>query len=180
MRISAEYLYAWIAVLAGLLAGCDHSASAQTTLRQTAEEFVPQDASEKVVAPDLPWVQISFKVLRPWLVFAVDERRISEAKLAGWALCQPASAEWNGYEDHATTPPNYRRLRTYVLYRDGVLLQLIGIYDTPIDTMGLGKRDEKPVQQGFVIARTATPNEVFQTAKNFDLSCDMQAEGRRP
>src|SRR5690242_20099155 len=88
MRIRTGYVYAWIAVLGG----CNHAAPAPTMLRQTAEEFVPQDASEKVVAPDLSWVQISFKVRRPWLVFAIDERRIREAKQAGWALCQPMNA----------------------------------------------------------------------------------------
>src|SRR5690349_21398075 len=106
VRIKTGYLYAWIAAFAGVLVGCDDAARAQTALRQTAEDFVPQDAAERVVAPDLPWVQISFKVRRPWLVFAVDERRIREAKLAGWALCQPPNSEWNGYEDHAAPAPN--------------------------------------------------------------------------
>ena len=172
-------LYSWVAACAALLAGCNHDTSGRTTLRQAAEAFVPQDASERIVAPNLPWVQISFNIRRPWLQFAFDENRIKEAKLAGWGLCRPANAEWDGYEDHAATPPNYRRLRTYVLYKDGVLLQLIGIYDTPLETMGLGKRDEKPVQQGIVIARRTTPKEALQMAANFQLSCDMRAEDHR-
>ena len=149
-------------------------------LRSAAEAFVPQDAVERTVAPDMPWVQISFNVRRPWLEFAFDEHRIGEAKAEGWGLCQPVSSEWEGYEDRAVTPPSYRRVRTYVLYRDGVALQLIGIYDVPLEAMGLGKRDEKPVQQGIVIARRATAKEALQIAANFQLSCDLRGSNGEP
>jgi hypothetical protein len=166
----------WIAAFAALLAGCNHDTSGKAALREAADAFVPPDAAARVVAPDLPWVQITFNVRRPWLEFAVNEKRINQAKVEGWRLCRPTSAEWDGYEDHAVTPPIYRRLRTYVLYKDGILLQLFGIYDKPLETMGLGKRDDEPVQQGIVLASKSTAKEALQMAENFQLSCDMPAQ----
>jgi len=47
--------------------------------------------------PDLPWVQISFNVRRPWLMFAVDEHGITEAKRAGWQVCHSTNGDWDGY-----------------------------------------------------------------------------------
>jgi hypothetical protein len=175
ISMSSRTAALWALTLAVALVGC--SLKTNEALLPSAEMFVPQDAMEKVVTSDLPWTQISFQVRRPWLKFAVDEDRISQAKIEGWGLCRPMSTDWDGYEDYAVTPPRYRRLRTYVLYRDGVLLQLIGIYDTPLETMGPGKSGEKPVQQGVVIVRKATAKEALQTAADFHLSCDLRGQG---
>jgi hypothetical protein len=169
-----------MAVLVAVLHGCNHDGSEQTTLRQAAESFVPQDAADRTVAPDLPWVQISFNVRRPWLQFAIDEKRIFRAKAEGWALCQATSSEWDGYQDFAVTPPRYTRLKTYILYRDGVMLTLIGRYDRPIAELPLGKRDERPIQQGFVIARKATEKEGMEAAANMRLSCDRHVQADEP
>jgi hypothetical protein len=162
------------AAFAVLLVSCNDDVSRRETLRQTAETFVPQDASDTRVVPDLSWVQISFNARRPWLVFAVNEHRIAEAKSAGWRLCRPTNADWEGYEDDTVTPPTYRRLRTYLLYKDGISLQLIGIYDRVPGTSAPLGADEKPLQQGIVIARRATQQEALQTAANFKLACDPE------
>jgi hypothetical protein len=158
-----------------LIVGCTRDVSGQVELRKVAEEFVPPDASETIVAPGLPWLQISFNVRRPWLQFAFDENRIRGAQLTGWKLCRPATGEWEGYEDRTATPPNYRRQRTYLLYKDGVSIQFFGTYDTPLNTLGTGKSNEKPVQQGILIAKREPTSEALQMAANFQLSCDASA-----
>jgi hypothetical protein len=159
-------------VLACCLAGC--GATHEDSLVPSAQDFVPSDATDKRVTTE-PSTQIAFKVRRPWLQFAVDERRIEQAKADGWKICRPRTAEWVGYEDASVTPPIYRRHRTYVLSRDGVLIQLFGIYDNPIDSIAGGNTAEQPpVQQGIVIASRATAAKVEQTANDFHLSCKPQ------
>jgi hypothetical protein len=159
-------------LLACGLAGC--GATKDGSLVPSAEAFVPSDATDKVTT-DRPSTQIAFKVRRPWLQFAIDERRIAQAKADGWKICSPPSAEWVGYEDASVTPPIYRRHRTYILFRDDLLIQLFGIYDNPIDSIAGGNTTEQPpVQQGVVIASKATAAEMEQTASDFHLSCNPQ------
>jgi hypothetical protein len=179
MILAKKYLVGAMAVLAVLLVSCNADGPRRNALRQTAETFVPQDASDKRVVTDLPWVQISFVVRRPWLVFAVDEHRIAEANNAGWRLCRPVSADWEGYEDDTVTPSTYRRQRIYVLYKDGISVQLIGLYDrVPGTNVQLGN-GETPIQQGIVIARATTQREALQTAANFKLACEAAAAEHR-
>lgn len=159
--------------IVALLPACSRNTPGEAAIREVAEAFVPQDATEKVLAPDTPWVQISFNVRRPWLEFAVDEKRINRAKLEGWDLCRPATAEWAGHEDVVVASASYRRLRTYVLYREGVLVQLLGMYDSPLESVGLEGEAEPAIQQGFVIAKKATEKDALRMAADFKLSCDM-------
>jgi hypothetical protein len=175
--LKESFHFAAIAFLV-LLVGCTHDVSGQAALRKIAEAFVPPDATEEIVAPNLPWLQISFNVRRPWLQFAFDERRIKDAQLGGWKLCRPTTEEWEGYEDHAVTPPNYRQLRTYILYKDGVSIQFFGMYNRPLNSLGAGSRDDTPIQQGIIIARKETTPEALQMAENFHLYCDAPAAAR--
>lgn len=175
VKMLRERIHLLTIMFVALIVGCTHDVPGQVELRKVAEQFVPPDASETMVAPSLPWLQISFNVRRPWLEFAFDENRIRDAQLAGWKLCRPTTGEWEGYEDRAVTPPNYRRQRTYLLYKDGVSMQFFGTYDTPLNSSGTSNRDEKPVQQGILIARRETTSEALQMAANFHLSCDAPA-----
>lgn len=164
-RCTAWCLRVAAAAVTAALGACNqHAPAAQAPLAQAAESFVPLDAMERQLAPNLPWVQISFNVRRPWLQFAIDEQRIQQAQSEGWELCRPASAEWEGYEDATGPSLTYKRLRTYVLYREGVLIQLIGMYQSPGGA-------QQPIQQGVVIAREATKEEARQMAGNFQLTC---------
>jgi len=166
-------IYLVTMLFVALIVGCTQDVSGRAELRNDAEQFVPPDATQKTVAPGLPWVQISFNVRRPWLQFAFDENRIRNAQLAGWKLCQPLTDKWEGYEDRAVTPAKYRRQRTYLLYKDGVSMQFFGLYDTPLNTAG--NRDEFPVQLGIIVARKEKKSEALQIAQNFHLSCDTTA-----
>jgi hypothetical protein len=171
-RSMMQYVYLVAAVWVALVTGCTQDMSGQGELRKTAEQFVPSDADERIVAPDLPWLQISFNVRRPWLQFAFDENRIKDAQRSGWRLCRPTTSEWEGYEDRAVTPPSYRRQRTYLLYKDGSSIQLLGMYNTPLNELGPGNGSEKPVQQGILIAKKENLSEALLMAANFHLSCD--------
>jgi hypothetical protein len=92
----------------------------RAALQQAAEEFIPEDAQNRIIAPNLPWVQLSFDVRRPWQQFAMDERRIFDAQRKGWMLC--TGSGWQEYEDSAATPSVYVEQKFYVLYKDGVEL----------------------------------------------------------
>jgi hypothetical protein len=171
-RSVMRYVYLVAVVLVALVTGCSQNMSGQVELRKTAEQFVPSDADERIVAPDLPWLQISFNVRVPWLQFAFDENRIKDAQRSGWRLCQPTTSEWESYEDRSVTPPSYRRQRTYILYKDGSSIQFFGMYNTPVNESGPGNSNEKPVQQGILIAKKETLSEALQMAASFHLSCD--------
>lgn len=170
-----------VAASAALLGACtqDGSDPTKASLRQHAEKFVPQDAVERIVEPELPWVQISFTVRRPPLEFAVDESRLAQARADGWALCQPTTSEWEGFEDARVTPVRYRQERVFVLYKGGVQITLLGIYDSPSKEVSVRKREgqtETPIQRGYVIARKATEEEALAAAAAHGLSCEMQAQ----
>lgn len=176
MNARTASLHSSLALSLVLLTACGPDVAGQAELRHAAEAFVPEDAADKSLAPDMPWVQISFDVRRPWLKFAVDEERLNRAELDGWKVCRPQTTEWRASEDFVATPPSYRRIRTYVLYRDGISVQIIGMYERPLESVGLEGEGEQPVQQGFVIARNATAKEARQVAENFRLSCEARVE----
>lgn len=145
----------------------------QATLQRTAEAFVPSDAEDLIVAPGLPWLQISFRVRRRWLDYAFDEKRLERARAEGWMLCKPSGADWEGYEDYAVKPPQYTRQKIYVLYRDGISLTFIGMYFTAVEGGARAPREERPTQQGIVSGVHATREQALQTASKFQLSCDV-------
>jgi hypothetical protein len=135
--------------------------SDQATLREYARTFtfIPLDATEAVVALDIPWVQISFDVRREPFEFAVGTMRLAQAKEEGWAVCEPKTTEWVGYRDATVTPNRYKQAREYVLYEDGVLITLLATYESAREATsvkkGIGKT-ERPDQHGVVIARNST------------------------
>jgi hypothetical protein len=143
----------------------------RATLQRTAEAFVPSDAEDLIVAPGLPWLQISFRVHRPWLEFAFDEKHLEHARTEGWMLCKSPSADWVGYEDYAVKPPQYTRQKMYVLYRDGISLTIIGMVFTPLEAVPLAPREPNPLQQGFVSGLNASEQQALQTASDLKLSC---------
>jgi hypothetical protein len=46
------------------------------------------------------------------------------------------------------------------------------MYNTPVNESGPGNSNEKPVQQGILIAKKETLSEALQMAASFHLSCD--------
>jgi len=155
----------WVATLL-LLTACSeqglHRTNAQ--LREAAEAFVPADATDKLVAPGIPWVQLSFNVRRPWLEFAVDENRIARARSEGWRVCGPAKSEWESYWDEGTTPPRYERHKMVVLYKAGTMLTLIGMYDGP--------EENQPIQQGVVISQSLSEKAARAEAAKMLMKCE--------
>ena len=169
-----------IIALTAMIMGCERERSAPDTLQQLAETFVPSDAAEKIVAPDLPWLQISFRVRRPGLDFAFDEKRIERARAEGWTVCQAIGPQWEGYQDYAVTPRRHTRLRSYILYRSGTSLTLMGIYDSPIDELPLAQREDRPMQQGILIAKNEAERHAIEAAANLKLKCDTKTQNGGP
>lgn len=139
-------------------------------LEEHADYFVPADATDIVVAPDIPWVQKSFNVSRAPSEFAVSADKLNRATSDGWRLCQPSSPEWASHYDATLTPPRHTKQRTYVLYKNGVLVVLAGThYDTNENTAAAA---QKMTQHGMVIVRQGTDREAQETADSFKLSCE--------
>jgi hypothetical protein len=163
-----------ICVLCALFAGCAKVAQKDASLAEYAGQFIPTDATNKVTAPGIPWEQVSFDVTRAPLEFAVNESRLHQAAADGWKLCEPATSEWTGFTDMSVAPARYTQTRTYVLYRQGVLIVLIGTYYSASEAVAVRPRDdqaEKPVQHVVVISRQATEKEALETAAHQNLRC---------
>jgi hypothetical protein len=164
-------------VLVVLATACARGTAAlsRDELRAQASEFVPTGASGKVDASGIPWVQISFDVQREPLEFAVAEARLAKAKSDGWMLCEPKSAEWSGYYDATTTPPNrYIQMREYMLFRAGVVITLVGTYESDSESAAVKKvpgQTTRPGQHGFVIARNSNERDTLDFAATQNLSC---------
>jgi len=117
--------------------------------------------------------------------FGVSYRRQSllQATADGWTLCQPMPSEWTSYLDMSVTPARYRQTRTYVLYREGVLLLLVGMYDGDSEATAVkrgGNRMEMPVQHVAVVARPSSAPESREVAARQNLTCGKRAESARP
>lgn len=160
-----------------LLTSCAREtvAVSREELHVRASEFVPEDASGKVTASGIPWVQISFDVQREPPEFAVTEARLAKAKSDGWTFCEPKSAEWSEYYDATTTHPNrYKQIREYMLYRAGVLITLVGTYESDSESTSVKKapgQTTKPTQHGYVIARNSSEKDALDFAATQALSC---------
>ena len=167
----------WLAVvvLATLLfGGCSQKAIPpdRDKLIATASKFVPGDASDKIIPTEIPWVQISFKVHRPPLELAIDVDRLPYAKNNGWMICRPKTDAWVSYLDETVAPPQYVQTRTYMLYRDGVGVTLVGRYmsaseDASVRKEGSGTR----TQDGIVIAGVSTKSDFLARASSQGLEC---------
>jgi len=171
---------------AALCTGACSNRSAELSrarLEGYASEFVPQDATGRKTEPGIPWVQLSFTVRRAPLEFPIDANRLLQATADGWTLCQPMPSEWTSYLDMSVTPARYRQTRTYVLYREGVLLLLVGMYDGDSEATAVkrgGNRMEMPVQHVAVVARPSSAPESREVAARQNLTCGKRAESARP
>jgi hypothetical protein len=163
--------------LMGSCADGNNSSADNSKLREIADSFVPEDSSDVTVAPGIPWVQVSFNVFRGPLEFAVDTKRFARAKAEGWKLCQQSTQEWTGYEDATVAPKRYTQQKAYVLYKEGVLVLLVGQYHSDREDLAIkagSASTEKPMQHGTVIARDSTDEEAKEVAESFGLSCSGQ------
>jgi hypothetical protein len=165
-----------IAIAVSLLAACESGtmSAGNAELSQAARRFVPPDATDQVIATGVPWAQIDFVVRRSPFDYAFDEREIVNAAADGWLLCRPKSDEWWAYEDRSVTPSRYLQQRVFTLFKDSVLVLLVGKYKSPSEQEAISKSNpgsEKPPQQGIVSARKSSRDEATELAKSFDLSC---------
>jgi hypothetical protein len=159
-----------------LFGGCSQKAIPpdRDKLIATASQFVPRDASDKIIPTEIPWVQISFKVQRPPLELAIDVDKLPYAKNNGWMICRPKTEAWVSYLDETMAPPQYVQTRTYMLYRDGVGVTLVGRYVSASedasarkDDVGSGTR----TQDGIVIAGVSTKSDFSARASSQGLEC---------
>ena len=160
-------------VVLATLAACGRGATAtgKQDLSQAADRFVPSDAANKVIAAGVPWAQIDFTA--PF-EFAFDERAITSANAEGWLLCSPKSEKWWEYEDRSVTPARYLQQRVFMLFKNDVLVTLLGRYvstseQEAVKSSSLGS--DKPLQQGVVSARKLSQKEAREIAESFDLYC---------
>lgn len=167
-----------IAITTASLAACagGGDGAAMSSLDQVAKRFVPPDATEQVTATEVPWAQVDFVVQRAPFEFAFDEHAVtSVAKAESWLLCRPKSDDWWAYEDHSVTPSRYLQQRVFTLFKDDVLVVLLGRYVRSSEHDAVrkdGLTPEKLPQQGVASARKLTREEAAQIAESFDLSCD--------
>jgi hypothetical protein len=162
-----------VCTLSILLAACPGPRKGPP-LAEVANQFIPIDAEQKTTATGIPWLQISFNVQREPFDFGIDESTLRRAVADGWKLCEPTKAEWTGYMDMSTQPAQYTQTRTYVLYRDGVLVTLIGMYNSPNEAASVRKHEgvgDRPLQQDFVIVSHASEHESLETAAKHNLRC---------
>ena len=166
----------WIVIAMALLAACesDGASAGKVELSQVAKRFVPSDATDQMIATGVPWEQIDFVVRRAPFEFAFDERQMMRAVAEGWLLCRPKSDEWWAYEDRSVTPSRYLQQRVFTLFKDDVLVVLLGKYVSPSEQEAVTKRNpgsEKLPQQGVASVRKLSLKEATEVNESFDLSC---------
>jgi hypothetical protein len=173
--MNRQICVACFAITAALLSACSRTTGAgESELARVAERFVPVDATDRVVAKNVPWAQVDFVVRRVPFDFAFDERVITGAVADGWLLCRPKSKEWWEYEDRSVTPARYLQQRVITLFKNDVLVTLLGRYASQSEqeaTKESGSTSEKPPQQGVASARRISRKEAAEIAEAFDLSC---------
>ncbi len=164
-----------IAMVFVVACGSGATGAKEMNLNQIAKRFVPSDASDQVVATGIPWAQIDFVVKRQAFEYAFDEHALTNAATSeGWLLCRPKSEEWWAYEDHSVTPSRYLQQRAVTLFKDGVLVMLLGKYVSRSEQEAVTKQNpsaERVPQQGVSSARKASREEAAGVAKSFDLLC---------
>jgi hypothetical protein len=180
VRANLGFYFCWtlLVVLGACCSGCnrhDDPKLETAPLIQAASQFVPQDALDKLNTSGLPWVQIDFNVRRKPLRFAFSDSQLNQALSDRWTVCRPKTAEWTAFQDVIVTPSRYVQRRTYVLFRNGVLIVLMGNYSSANEATSIKKLEdqgEMPVQHGVVIARNANDHEARAVAESQALSCD--------
>jgi len=172
-----------LSILATLLGACTHHSEAAlgaAKLSESANAFVPEDSSDRKVAPNIPWVQIDFTVRRNPFQFAFSDSILSQAIADGWAACRPKTSEWVAYEDQSIRPSQYIQSRKYGMYRRGILVILVGIYYSESEATSVKNhagQSEMVPQHGVVIARNSTRDQALEWAASQDLSCEKLAAG---
>jgi hypothetical protein len=150
------------------------SAPSAAQLREYANSFVPADAQDRIVAPDVPWAQISFRVRPLPLQFPFRREELARARANGWTVCEPADPGWTGYDDMRTTPSHYTQTRTAVLYNGSALAILSAWYVTESEAKAIkGDRQyaEPPIQQAVVVVRPSTTAEAVEFARSQEVYC---------
>ena len=121
----------------------------------------------------IPWVQISFKLQRPALQF--DDSKINHAQRSGWKTCRPPTDAWASYVDTDGVPPGrYVQARTYMLYRNGVVVAVVAKYSSESAETAVKKGAAAaavPAQSGMVIAGTSTEQQFLDRAASQGLAC---------
>ena len=161
-----------VVCLLALLSVACHGKLTKDKLSKVAAEFIPPDAQDRAQAPDVTWVQISFKVRRPALQF--DESRINHARRNGWIVCRPNTEEWVSYLETKATPNQYVQMRTYMLYRKGIVVALEAAYFSLNEATSVRKGEaasEVPAQSGLVIAGSSTEMQFRDRAASQGLAC---------
>jgi hypothetical protein len=178
--MNRKFCATWIAIAMALLAACEGGAAGagSVDLIHIAKRFIPPDATDQVTAAGVPWAQVDFFVLRAPFDFAFDERAMTRAATAeGWLLCRPKSDDWWAYEDSSVAPSRYLQQRVFTLFKDDVLVVLLGRYTSPSEQAAVTRRNpsaEKLPQQGVASARKASRKEAGDIAESFDLSCGAE------
>ena len=171
-----------LVVLVSLIAACDTGVGVSTraTLEETARSLVPEDATDSQSVSDAPWVQIDFDVRREPLVFAINADRLARAQDDGRTLCQPPTPTWTEFMDARVTPSRYRQERLYVLFKGGVLITLIGAYESDGPRNAVRKdpnQEARPIQHGTVKAQSAGETDAVAIVDALRLSCDPALGG---
>jgi hypothetical protein len=153
--------------------GEDNVEAARANLERQARSFLPDDAANVRLAPGIPWVQIDFDVQRPPLEFGISSDRMLRAQEEGWTLCEQLTNDWTAFQDGRTG--RWRQEKLYELYKDRVLITLLGVYESNSARDAVSKdtpAGEKTIQHVGVIASSSGENEVLARANTLNLSCD--------
>jgi hypothetical protein len=153
------------------------SSSVPAHVREYVSRFIPQDAIDPVSTTEVLWVQQTFDVSRKPFDFVVSEEQLMRARSDGWTLCQELAPEWEGFYDATVTPRRYVRQKVYLLYKEGVLLTLIGrYYGTSQVVLDQQLRETSDVVQHAVVkGQESTQAELKEAIESFGLSCDQAA-----
>ena len=105
----------------------------------------------QVAPPDTPWVQIDFDVRPAPLEFAFSNDRLTRAPEDGWVLCRRRVSEWAEFKDATVTPSRFTQEQLVALYKNDVLITLIGTYHSDSNEDAVRKdQSERPIQHGVV------------------------------
>lgn len=156
-----------------VMAACNNNNGLRSAgaLDKEAKRFIPKDAFNTQTAQDIPWVQISFDVQRVGNEFAFLNIEFDNAKSEGWRVCRQQASEWTKYEDVSLTQNRYIQQKVYTLYRDQVLVTLVGRYEDDREQDSQVAPQRPRVQHGIVIAKNSTDQEARETAQSLGLAC---------
>ena len=137
------------------------------------EHLIPLDASDVVRAPDIPWLQLSFRVTRNYPKFAFDENTVRSWKTAGWRVCDSA-AGWSNFVDQSRSDAAQVHQRIVLLRKQGEMITLVGRYlsDAPSGRPSASGLPTSSEQFGILIRQNMPPPEVEAAVKSLGLICE--------